>query len=456
MTRKTLRADLYAFIMKTKIGVVSLGCDKNRVDTEVMLANLVAGGYEITPEPNEADVIIVNTCAFLESARKEAIETILEMAHFKDNGKCQKVIVTGCLGQKFGDELYNELDEADAIVGTYDYDRICDIVAETLKGNRNLYNGCNEGITFGSRVLTTAPHVAYLKIADGCDNYCTYCLIPFIRGRYRSVAMEKVVEQARELVANGVKELILVAQDTTRYGKDLYGEPKLCQLVQELSKIEQIKWIRLLYCYPELMTDELIAEIADNPKVVNYVDIPLQHVNNAILRKMNRRSDGESIRLLFDKLTQKGIIVRSTFICGFPSETKETIDELDGFLRNYTLRNVGFFAYSREEGTAAANFDNQVPERTKQRYVQKLYKTQYGIANLLNRSDVGKTYECVIDELDEYDGEFYVYKGRTYFMTPEIDGCVYIASRKQLEIGDFYNVKISGAIEYDLSGEVVE
>lgn len=442
--------------MLAKIGVVSLGCDKNRVDTEVMLANLVAGGYEITSDPSEADVIIVNTCAFLESARKEAIETILEMAHFKDSGRCKKVIVTGCLGQKFGDELYNDLDEADAIVGTYNYDKICDIVADTLQGNRNLYKGCNEDITFGSRVLTTAPHVAYLKIADGCDNYCTYCLIPFIRGRYRSVSIEKVVEQARELASKGVKELILVAQDTTRYGADLYGEPKLCELVQELSKIEQIKWIRLLYCYPELLSDSLLAEISSNTKVVSYVDIPLQHVNDTILRKMNRRSDGESIRLLFDKLSQRGIAVRSTFICGFPGETNDTIEELDSFLRNYKLRNVGFFAYSREDGTAAAKFDNQVSERTKQRYVKKLYKTQYEIANALNQSDVDKVFECVIDELDEYDGEYYIYKGRTYFMTPEIDGCVYIASRKQLEIGSFCSVKITGAIEYDLSGEVVE
>ena len=442
--------------MKTKVGVVSLGCDKNRVDTEVMLANLVQGGYEITNEPQDADVIIVNTCAFLESARKEAIETILEMANFKRDGHCQKVIVTGCLGQKFGDELYRDLYEADAVVGTYEYDKICDIVAETLKGERNLYRGCNEGITLGARILTTAKHVAYLKIADGCDNYCTYCLIPYIRGRYRSVTLESAVEQARELAAKGVKELILVAQDVTRYGKDLYGEPKLVQLIRELSQLQGIQWIRLLYCYPELMTDELIDEIFTNPKVVNYVDIPLQHVNDAILRKMNRRSDAQSIRTLFDKLTSKGIAVRSTFICGFPGETNESIGELDEFLRSYKLRNVGFFAYSREEGTAASKFDNQVPTRTKQRYVKKLYATQYAVANELNKSDVGKIYDCIIDESDGQDGEFYLYKGRAYFMTPEIDGCVYITSRKSLDIGSIYPVKINGVLEYDLTGEVVE
>ena len=441
--------------MKTKVGVVSLGCDKNRVDTEVMLANLVEGGYEITSEPSDADVIIVNTCAFLESARKEAIETVLEMANFKRQGKCQKVIVTGCLGQKFGKELFSDLDEADAIVGTYDYGKICDIVAETLGGKRNLYS-CNDGLTFGSRILTTAPHVAYLKIADGCDNYCTYCLIPYIRGRYRSVSIEKVVEQACELASNGVKELILVAQDVTRYGKDLYGEPKLVELLQQLSQIENVHWIRLLYCYPELLTDELIDEIVNNPKVVNYVDIPLQHVNDDILRKMNRRSSAQSIRLLFDKLSQKGIAVRSTFICGFPGETNQTVEEMEEFLRKYKLRNVGFFAYSREEGTAAAKFENQVSARTKQRYVKKLYNAQYVVAKLLNEQDVGKTYECVIDAVDGQDDEFFFYKGRTYFMTPEIDGSVYIASRKPLSIGSFCKVKINGAMEYDLSGEVTE
>lgn len=442
--------------MKAKVGVVSLGCDKNRVDTEVMLANLVAGGYEITSEPSDADVIIVNTCAFLESARKEAIETALEMARFKSEGKCQKVIVTGCLGQKYGDELYNEMDEVDAVVGTYEYGKICDIVAETLQGNRNLYNSCSDGLTFGSRVLTTAPHVAYIKIADGCNNFCTYCLIPYIRGRYRSVALDKVVEQAKELASRGVKELILVAQDTTRYGHDLYGEPKLVELIRQLSQIDGIKWIRLLYCYPELMSDKLIEEIVSNPKVVNYVDIPLQHVNDDILRKMNRKSNGQSIRLLFDKLSQLGIAVRSTFICGFPGETKDSMLELEQFLNTYKLRNVGFFAYSREEGTAAAKFDNQVPERTKQRYVKQLYAAQFKVAKMLNAQDIGHTYLCIVDDTDGCDGEYYFYKGRSYFMSPEIDGCVYIASRTPLDVGNFYNVKITGVHEYDLIGEVVE
>lgn len=442
--------------MSIKIGVVSLGCDKNRVDTEVMLANLAKGGYEIVSDPKLADVIIVNTCAFLESARKEAIQTALEMASYKTLGKCQKVIITGCLGQKFGKDVFDEMHEVDVVVGTENYSEICDIVENALKGERKLYQSCAEGITFGSRILTTAPHVAYLKIADGCDNFCTYCLIPSIRGRFRSVEMDKLVEQARELAAQGVKELILVAQDVTRYGKDLYGELRLAELIRKLSEINEIVWIRLLYCYPELMDDKLIDEIVANDKVVNYVDIPLQHVNDDILRKMNRRSNAKSIRELFDKLQSKGIQVRSTFICGFPCETKQTVQEVEDFLARYKLRNVGFFAYSREEGTASYSFDGQVSARTKQSYVKKLYKAQYKIANQLNKNDVGKVYKCIIDEPPELGDGKYFYVGRTYFMTPEIDGQVFIVSQRELTVGEFYDVKITGAVEYDLLGEVVE
>ncbi len=440
--------------MSTKVGVVSLGCDKNRVDTEVMLANLAAGGYQIVSDPTQADVIIVNTCAFLESARREAIETVLEMAHYKSQN-CKKVIVTGCLGQKFGDELLAELSEADAVVGTYDYDHICDIVRNTLDGNRQLYRSCQSGLTFGDRILSTPSHTAYLKIADGCDNFCTYCLIPYIRGRYRSVPMENVLQQAQNLACQGVKELILVAQDVTRYGKDLYGKPVLTRLVRQLSQIDGIHWIRLLYCYPELLDAELIEEIATNPKVVKYVDIPLQHVNDGLLLRMNRRSDGQSIRQLYQTLADRSIAVRSTFICGFPGETKQTIAELEDFIRQYPMRNVGFFAYSREEGTAAAKFADQLPERTKQSYVKRLYKAQFEVVQRLNANDIGRTYECVIDSYDSFDGDYHFYKGRTYFMTPEIDGTVYIASKTPLDVGNFYQVHISGAQEYDLSGEVL-
>lgn len=440
---------------KIKVGVISLGCDKNRVDTEIMLANLVAGGYALTADPSDADVIIVNTCAFLESARKEAIDAVMEMSHYKQIAHCKKLIVTGCLGQKYGSELIQELDEADAVVGAYEYDKICEIVNETLSGSRKLYNSCDNGLTLGSRILTTAPHTAYLKIADGCNNFCTYCLIPHIRGRYRSVPMDQVVSHAEELAGRGVRELILVAQDTTRYGMDLYGELRLPLLLRRLSQIDGINSIRLLYCYPELMTDELLQTIVECKNVVNYVDIPLQHVNDDMLRKMNRKSDSKSLEVLFDKLESLGIAVRSTFICGFPGETPATVAEIEQFLRKHKLRNVGFFPYSREEGTPAANFDKQVPERTKQKYTRHLYDVQYEIVEELCRSDIGKIYPCIIDSVDP-SGDRFEYVGRAPFMTPEIDATVKIVSTHELTCGEVYNVRIVGYSTYDLCGEVVD
>ncbi len=442
--------------MNTKVGVISLGCDKNRVDSEVMLANLVQGGFELSRDPNLCDVIIINTCAFLEASRKEAIETAIEMAELKNNGVCKKIILTGCLGQKFGQEVFDSLTEVDAVVGAFEYENICQIVNETLQGKRKLW--CDESnickITHGNRILTTPNHTAYLKIADGCNNFCTYCLIPYIRGRFRSIPIEILVDEAKNLVNSGVKELILVAQDTTKYGVDLYGQSKIVELLQKISNIEGLQWIRLLYCYPELMTDRLIQEIATNPKVVNYVDIPLQHINDSILKKMNRHSDSQSIIALFEKLKNNNIQVRSTFICGFPTETQHTIDEIDCFLKTFRLRNVGFFAYSKEDGTVAAKFDGQVHPKTKQKYVKQLYKTQYSIVNQLNQSDIGKKYRCIIDQLQEYDGQFYTYRARTEFMSPEIDGVVYVSAKEELQIGQFVNVKIIDAYEYDLAGEV--
>lgn len=441
--------------MKTKIGVVSLGCDKNRVDTEVMLENLRVGGYEITANPEDADVIIVNTCAFLESSRQESIDTVLEMAHFKQDGNCKKVIVTGCLGQKFGQEVFDGLTEADAVVGTDQYANICQIVCEALQDKRKLYNACNSGITFGKRILTTAPHVAYLKIADGCDNFCTYCLIPYIRGRFRSVPMEQVVEHAKSLVEGGVREIILVAQDTTKYGKDLYGKPALVELLQKLSAIQDLQWIRLLYCYPELMTDELIDEIAKNDKIVKYADIPLQHVEDNILRRMNRKSRYNEICSLFDKLQSKGIEARSTFICGFPGETDQSVEQIAEFLTKYKLRNVGFFAYSREEGTKAYDMPDQVPQRKKNSYVKKLYKVQQQVVAQLANQDVGKVYDCIVDGVDELqrDGK-YCYVARTYFMAPEIDGVVYLSSDTSLEVGNIYKARVTDVNGYDLIAEV--
>lgn len=441
-----------------KIGLVSLGCDKNRVDSEVMLENLRCGGYEITSDPSDADVIIVNTCAFLESSRQESIDTVLEMFHYKDEGTCKKIIVTGCLGQKFGQEIFDGLEEADAVVGTNEYDNICQIVSETLSGERRLYNGSNVCLTFGNRVLTTPKHFAYLKIGDGCNNFCSYCLIPYIRGRLRSVPMEKVVEQARQLGAQGVKELILVAQDTTKYGYDLYGEPKLVELLQQLSVIDGIEWIRLLYCYPELTDEKLIREIETNPKVVKYIDIPLQHVDDGILKAMNRRTTHEGVCKLFNRLRESNpnIAVRSTFICGFPGETAETVAEVENFLKEYRLRNVGFFAYSREEGTLAAKMPNQVPQRLKNSYVKKLYKTQYNVLKQIQQEDVGKVYRCIVDEFSHEENGVFVYKCRTEFQAPEIDGIVFVYSREKLAVGSFVNVQITNTLEYDLVGDAVQ
>jgi len=441
---------------KAKVGIVSLGCDKNRVDTEVMLYNLTRAGYEITPNPDDADVIVVNTCAFLQSARKEAIETILEMASYKED-KCKAIVVTGCLGQKFGDEVFDALVEADAVLGINDYDDIAAIVDQVLSGKRIKQIGDNSSkTTFGSRILTTKPHVAYLKIADGCNNFCTYCLIPYIRGRFRSVEIESLVDQAKQLVAGGVKELILVAQDVTKYGVDLYGEYKLIDLLTNLEQIEGLEWIRLLYCYPELVTDELVQKIAASDKIVSYIDVPLQHVDDKILKKMNRKSNHDQIDVLFDKLTQKGIQIRSTFICGFPYETQQTHDTVVKFLQKHKLRNVGFFAYSKEEGTAAAGFDCQVHHQTKNKMVKNLYNVQHDVILHNNNLDVGKTYKVVVDDFVEENVDGYVYCGRTFFMTPEIDGVVYLHSKNPLQIGQFVEAQVTNALEYDLIAQVIQ
>lgn len=438
---------------QTIVGVVSLGCDKNRVDTEVMLGKLKQGGYSVTQQPEEADVIIVNTCAFLQSSRQEAIDTVIEMSHYKQD-KCKGIIVTGCLGQKFGDEVYKLLDEADAVYGINDYDSICQAVEEVVNGDRVKRISPNSRyILEGERVLTTPSHYAYLKIGDGCDNYCSYCLIPYIRGRFRSRTMESVVEEARQLVGSGVKELILVAQDVTKYGADIYGKPQIVELIQQLSTIEDLRWIRLLYCYPELVDDNLLNEVVSNPKVVKYLDIPLQHVDDFILKKMNRRCSEEGVYKLFDKINslQTKIDVRTTFICGFPYETEQSHLKVKNFLQKYRLRNVGFFAYSREVGTAAYNMP-QVHHSTKKRMVDRLYKLQHEIAVQLNRETVGTKQLCIIDEQLEDD----VYIGRTQFMSPQIDGVIYIHSNNKLNPGQFVEVNVTGEAEYDLFGEVNE
>lgn len=441
----------------TKVGVVSLGCDKNRVDSEIMLASIRDKGFSLTSEQSEADVIIINTCGFIEAARKESIDAILEAAQLKQSGK--KIIVTGCLVQKFGKELLPELPEVDAFCGVDSYVRMGVLVESVLNSDRQLYevDVCS-GISSGKRVLTTPSHYAYLRIADGCDNYCSYCLIPYIRGRFRSRTMAEISAEAKGLAESGVKELILVAQDVTRYGVDLYNSPKLVELLRNLSQTEGIRRIRLLYCYPDQIDEALIKEIASNPKIVKYLDIPLQHVHNEILKSMNRRSTFEGICELFKSLRDEipDISIRSTFICGFPGEQTKHFLTLKRFIEKQKLQNVGFFAYSPEEGTVAALMEERISEKVTQHRLQKLAKCQQKVVKILNKRHVGKTYEVLIDEFCELDVKrnLLIYKGRTYFQTPDVDGVVYVESENELDVGEFYDVKISDFKDYDLRGTV--
>lgn len=432
-----------------KFGVISLGCDKNRVDTEKMLALIKNKGYALTDELKEAQIVIVNTCAFLESARKESIETVLECAGYK-SGNLEKIVVTGCLPQKFIDELYLPLTEADVFLGINDYEKIFEALEESYReGARMNYVG-KGGDTFSAdRVLTTEPHYAYLKIADGCYNHCTYCLIPKIRGKYRSYPMENLLKEVEEL--GEVSELIIVAQDSTRYGEDLYGENKFVELLRRLTALENVRSIRLLYCYPDVISDELIDEIATNGKILKYIDIPLQHSENRILKLMNRKGTREGYLALFEKLREKipNIAIRSTFISGFPSETEEEFENMLAFVREAKLFNCGFFAYSREPDTAAARMKGQIHHATKKRRVKALYEAQAEVSARVLSSFVGKEIDVLCDGID-YERNCFV--GRAYFNAPDIDGKVYFNAAEAIQ-GETYKIKIEKADSYDLYGK---
>lgn len=434
---------------RKKIGVISLGCDKNRVDTEKMLTLL--GHENITQDITEAQIIIINSCAFLESSRKEAIDTVLECNEYRENGVLEKIVLTGCLPQKFIGELFDDFTEVDVFLGINDYELLPEAIERAYNGERVNLVGAKK--TFGTqkRVVTTPLHYAYLKIADGCNNHCTYCLIPAIRGRYRSEKIEDLATEAENL--GELTELILVAQDVTRYGEDLYGEKSLVRLIRELSKLENIGSIRLLYAYPDCLTDDLIDEIANNDKVVKYLDIPLQHADDTVLKRMNRKGSGESYLALIEKLREKvkGIAIRSTFIAGFPGETEEQFENLVGFLEKAKLNNAGFFAYSREEGTPAYKLEGQLSEKTKNERVKKLYAVQKKISAEILKSYVGKTIEVTADGID-YDKERFF--GRAYFSAPDIDGKVYFTSDYDVNQGEKYNVLIKRSNSYDLFGEV--
>lgn len=426
-----------------KIGVVSLGCDKNRIDTENMLYYLKGGEYSVTDDYSEAEVIIINTCAFIESARIEAIDTILEMAEYKKSGKCQTLIVTGCLPQKYSKELKEELVEVDAFLGVDEYEKIGNCI--------NSKNPVQEKTN--KRILTTPQHYAYLRIADGCDNFCTFCTIPSIRGKYRSKTIEELMSETKFLISNGVKEIILIAQDVTSYGKDLYGKPSLVKLIKELTKLD-LKWIRLMYCYPELVTDELIDEISSNNKVVKYIDIPLQHISNKVLRLMNRRSNGLQIRTLINKLRGKcpDIVIRSTFMVGFPGEGEEEFNELCDFCKEYKLERVGIFAYSKEEDTPSAKIKGHLSDEIKERRVEILGEILQDGMISQNTKLVGKTIDVIYEDID-YDRNMFV--GRTQFDAPQIDSVVYFTG-DFADVGEIYKIKITAVDGYDLKGELVQ
>ncbi|MBR2967594.1 MAG: 30S ribosomal protein S12 methylthiotransferase RimO [Clostridia bacterium] len=424
--------------------VISLGCDKNRVDTEKMLYRL-RGMFDVVADIEQADVIIINTCGFIEPARVEAIDTILEAIECKSR-RCSKLIVTGCLPQKYMDELKESLPEVDAFLGTNDYDKIVDVIN---CDQRVCYNSSNPCVEIAGRIMTTPPHYAYLKIADGCDNFCTYCTIPSIRGKYRSVPIEQLISEARELVSSGVKELILVAQDVTRYGIDLYSSYKLVELIRELSKLD-LSWIRLMYCYPELVTDELIDEVVSNDKVVKYMDVPLQHIDGDILRKMNRTTSENDVLTLIDKLISKGIAVRTTLMTGFPTESDEQFDKLCQFVSSKKLRHVGVFAYC-EEDTPSKKIKGKVPVRVRQNRAKTISLLHKGNVALYNKSMIGKIVRVLYEDVD-YDKMMFV--GRTADCAPEIDTFVYFKA-DYASVGEFYNVRVIGVKGYDLIGEVV-
>lgn len=439
---------------KYKVGMVSLGCDKNRVDSELILGT-INKFYEITNDPKEAEIIIVNTCGFIESAKQESIDTILEMAQYKNEYKCKMLIATGCLAQRYGDELLELMPEIDILMGVNDYMKLHKLILGFIKGERSIVaaNYSDDNINEGKRLLTTDKYTAYVRIAEGCDNYCTYCIIPKIRGKFRSRKRESILEEVKILTENGVKEIILIAQDLTYYGMDLYKENKLHELVSDISKINGVEWLRLLYCYPEEITDALIEEIAKNQRVVKYLDLPIQHISNNILRGMGRKTSKEAIIDIINNIRKRipDIALRTSLIVGFPGETEEDFNELCEFLKEFKLDNVGVFKYSKEEGTPAATMKDQVEEEVKEKRQEKLMLIQKEVLKELNKLKISKIYDTIIEGKK---GSYFV--GRSSGMAPEIDCSILINSVKELKKGNIVKVKINEALEYDLVGEVCD
>lgn len=442
--------------MSFNIGLVSLGCAKNQTDAETMLGILNSDGYNIVYDAEKADAIIVNTCGFIESAKQESINTLLEMAQYKD-GRCKLLIASGCLAERYSKEIAEEIPEVDAIIGTGDYDRIAEVIKNAAEGEMPIICGNpnrdpEEGLP---RILSTPSYTAYLKIAEGCSNNCTYCAIPMIRGKFRSRRPEAVIDEAKRLAESGVKELIIIAQDTTRYGTDIYGKPSLAGLLEKLVEVDGIEWIRVHYFYPEAVTDELIETMAKHEKICPYIDMPIQHINNEILRRMARRTNRAEIENRIKKLREKipGCIIRTSIIVGFPGETEEQFNELYDFVKEIQFDRMGVFAYSQEEGTPAAGFENQIDEDIKQERLDALMTLQQGISLELNRAKIGSTVEVIAEGYDEDNFLFY---GRSRGDSIDVDGKVYFGTENELEPGDIIKVKILDADEYDLTGQAID
>ena len=450
-------------VMSIKCAFVSLGCPKNLLDSEVMLSMLLKEDIEIVEEDIHADVVVINTCAFIESAKQEAIDTILDVAWLRENRHLKGIVVTGCLAQRYKEEIFELMPEVDAIVGVGDIEKIAQAVKYAYEngGKREIPKySCvtlpENAPLGGDRVVTTPEYSVYIKISEGCDNRCTYCVIPDLRGKFRSRPMEDVLAEAKEMVSLGAKEIILVSQDTTRYGLDLYGDYSLDKLLRELCKIDGIKWIRILYCYPEEVTEELVKTIAEEEKIVKYVDLPIQHISDKVLKLMNRRGNGQlikdKIKLLRDNVPD--IAIRSTVIVGFPGEGNKEFAEIAEFLKEVKFERLGVFQFSCEEGTPAANIkDGIVSEKTKQRRYDSLMQNQYDIHEKFNCKQVGKVLEVLCEGYDKASG---VYFGRSKYDSPEIDGKVYFSSKaRKIGEGEFVNVKITEVLDYDLLGEVI-
>ena len=434
-----------------KVGFISLGCSKNLVDTEMMIGLLKNEEFEIVNDESQAEILIINTCGFIESAKQEAIDTILEMAKYKEIGNCKYLVATGCLVQRYKKDLEKLLPEVDLFISIDEYDEFWNKIKKLID-NKN--EKVETKLDYLNRVITTGNTTAYLKIAEGCSNFCTYCAIPYIRGKYISRKYEDIIKEAEQLAKKGIKEIIIIAQDTTKYGIDLYGKQRLHELIRDISKIENIKWIRFLYAYPESITDELINEVRNNNKVCKYFDIPIQHISDNILKKMNRKSTGKDIKELVKKLRNEipDVILRTSLIVGFPGETDDEFEELLDFVKETKFDKLGVFMYSKEEGTPAAKFSNQVHYKTKQSRWNKIMKEQMLISTTNMKEKIGKEYIALIEGLTE-DGQYYI--ARTYMDVPDMDGVIFIKNNKKCNIGDFIKCKVNSIKEYDLIGKII-